>query len=463
MAVEFKLPELGENIDSGDVVKVLVKAGETLAKDQAVLELETEKVTVEVPSTVSGKVKKVHVKPGDKVKVGQVILTLDEAAGAEPVAEAKAERKVEAPPAAPPIPTAEKRREERVVAAETAEEPAEETVTPRAEVVDIRRAARPAAEAAKKVAPAAPSVRRMARELGVDINDVPGSGPGGRISVDDVRNYARSVIAAATAGRSSAAISSGGAAPAAAPVPIPETLPDFSRWGEVERQPMRAIRRKTAEHMAYAWATIPHVTQFDRADITEFEQLRKQYAKKAEAAGGKLTVTAILLKVVAAALRLYPQFAASLDMAREEIIYKKYCHIGVAVDTDRGLLVPVIRDVDRKNILEISAELTRLAERAREKKLTLEEMEGGVFSITNLGGIGGTGFSPIVNSPEVAILGVARASTEGVWRNGQLEPRLVLPLSLSYDHRLIDGAAAARFLRWVAEALEQPFLLALEG
>jgi pyruvate dehydrogenase E2 component (dihydrolipoamide acetyltransferase) len=215
--------------------------------------------------------------------------------------------------------------------------------------------------------------------------------------------------------------------------------------------------------MHRSWSTIPHVTQFDKVDITELEQLRVRFGQKAEAGGGKLTVTAIILKVIASALRVFPQFNASLDMARSEIIFKKYFHIGVAVDTDRGLLVPVIRDVGKKNILDVSVELSQMADKARNKKLTLEEMQGGTFTITNLGGIGGTHFSPIVNAPEVAILGVSRASTEAVFIDGKFEPRLMLPLSLSYDHRLIDGADAVRFLRWIVEALEEPFLLALEG
>ena len=226
---------------------------------------------------------------------------------------------------------------------------------------------------------------------------------------------------------------------------------------------MSNIRRKTAEHLAQAWASIPQVTQYDKADITSLEEELRSDASRAEKAGGKLTVTAVALKVVAAALQVFPQFAASVDVARNEIIYKKYSHIGVAVDTDRGLLVPVVRDAGKKNIIQLSRELSQLAEKARNRKLGLEEMEGGVFTITNLGGIGGTNFSPIVNYPEVAILGLSRSQTEPVYVNGQFAPRLMLPLSLSYDHRLIDGADAARFLRWVAEAVEQPFLLPLEG
>jgi pyruvate dehydrogenase E2 component (dihydrolipoamide acetyltransferase) len=244
------------------------------------------------------------------------------------------------------------------------------------------------------------------------------------------------------------------------------TLPDFTKWGAVERQPMSNIRRATAERMTQSWVTIPHVTQFDKADITDLEQLRQRYdVQRAQSAGGKLTITAIVLKVVAAALKRFPQFNASVDMATHEVIHKAYYHIGVAVDTDRGLLVPVIRHVDQKNILELSVELTQLAERARSRKTTLEEMQGGTFTITNLGGLGGTNFTPIINAPEVAILGLARSSMEPVYNDstGRFTPRLMLPLALSYDHRLIDGADGVRFLRWVVEVLQQPFLLALEG
>jgi len=241
-----------------------------------------------------------------------------------------------------------------------------------------------------------------------------------------------------------------------------EELPDFTRWGEVERQPMSKVREKTARHLSYAWATIPHVTQFDKADITELEQLRQRFAKPVEAAGGKLTITVILLKIIAVALKRFPQFNASVDMDRKEIIYKKYINIGVAVDTDRGLLVPVIKQVDNKNLTQLARELTELAQKARDRKLTLEEMQGGNFSISNLGGIGGTGFSPVVNSPEVAILGVSRSEMQQVFQTGEYRSRLMMPLSLSYDHRLIDGADAARFLRWVAETMEQPFRILLE-
>jgi pyruvate dehydrogenase E2 component (dihydrolipoyllysine-residue acetyltransferase) len=450
MSIDFNLPELGENVTTGDVLRVLVKPGDTIAKDQSVVELETDKATIEVPSSVAGQVKDVKVKPGDKVKVGQAILSVDDGAqGAPKPAQAKSEpAKADAKADAPA--KAEKEDDEAVARPFQGRDQGDG-----GKVVDISRGARAAAEPAEPdepPAPAAPSVRRMARELGIDIGDVPGSGPGGRISIDDVTAHARQVM-------SGAGQPAGGAVPTVA-------LPDFTRWGEIDRQPMRAVRRKTAEHLSAAWATIPHVTQHDLADITQLEELRKKYAKQAEAAGGNLTVTAIAVKVVASALRVFPQFNTSIDLANETIIFKKYVHIGVAVDTDRGLLVPVIRHADTKNILQLATELAQLSEKARNRKLSLDEMQGGCFSISNLGGIGGTSFTPIVNAPEVAILGISRARMEPVYRgpeSGEFSARLMLPLSLSYDHRAIDGADGARFLRWVAEAFEQPFLLALQG
>jgi len=294
--------------------------------------------------------------------------------------------------------------------------------------------------------PAAPSVRRYARELGVDLAQISGTGPGGRIGQDDVTAHVKQ------------AMTGGGAARSAALHAPP--LPDFSKWGAIETKPMSNIRRKTAEHLSIAWQA-PHVTQHDRADVTELEAFRKAYGPRVEKAGGKLTVTAILIKLVAMAIDRFPQFASSVDMAHDAIVMKKYRHIGIAVDTPNGLLVPVIRDVDRKTIADIAVELGTVSQKARDKKLSLEEMSGGVFSISNLGGIGGTAFTPIVNQPEVAILGVSRGGIEPVWKDGQFVPREMLPLSLSYDHRVIDGADAARFLRWIAEALEQPLTMLL--
>ena len=470
---DFTLPELGENIEEGDVVRVLVRPGDTLQHDQPVLELETDKATIEVPSSVSGVIKEVRVKPGDKVKVGQAILAVEEGTG-ESKADAKAAPAKDAAPeqeaapgkgAAPRQDAASKTDaavegglsqdvQSRRPSGEAATRGAQEREQGVGEteggtqgrspgrVVDIS-AARPTAPPPSAPVPAAPSTRRFARELGLDVAEVPGAGPGGRISMDDVKAHARRVISGST-GR-----------PGAVP------LPDFSKWGDVERQPMRAIRRKTAERLAAAWAAVPHVTQCDKADITDLEQLRQKYGKRVEDAGGKLTVTAIALKVVAAALRTFPEFNSSIDAGNQELILKKYVHIGVAVDTDAGLLVPVIRDVDRKTITELSVELAEAAAKAKARKLALEEMEGGCFTITNLGGIGGTYFTPIVNSPEVAILGMSRATMEPVNVNGDFEARLMMPLSLSYDHRVIDGATAIRFLRWVCESFEQPFVMSL--
>ena len=307
--------------------------------------------------------------------------------------------------------------------------------------------------------PAAPSVRRFAREIGVDVHQVRGSGMSGRISIEDVKAYAKALneqIQTWLPGQQGG-LSTGNVGVAR------ETLPDFSKWGEIERQQMSNIRRKTAEHLSYAWATIPHVTQFDKADITDLEKLRKQFGKKVEEAGGKLTVTAVLLKVLASALKVFPQFNSSVDMEKNEIVFKKFVNVGIAVDTDRGLLVPVIRDVDKKNIIQLSVELQEVSKKARDKKLSLEDMQCGCFTISNLGGIGGTYFTPIVNSPEVAILGVSKSSYEPVYINEKFEPRLMMPLSLSYDHRIIDGADGIRFLRWIVNALENPFLLSLEG
>ncbi len=462
MPTDFTLPELGEQIESGDVLRVLVKPGDTLVKDQPVLELETDKATIEVPSSLAGTVKEIKVKAGDKVKVGQVILRVeDDGAAAAPKstpAKAVPAKAVAAANPAGDTPRAGASGDESAganspstrIGSETAS--ADEAPARGTNVVDITRGARAAAEPAARElpqAPAAPSVRRMARELGVEIGEVPGSGPNGRVSVEDVKSHAKRLLEGG--GRTGSAVGSHVA------------LPDFARWGAVERQPMRAIRRKTAEHLSAAWATIPHVTQFDLADLTGLEELRKKYARQVEAAGGNLTVTSIAVKVAAAALRVFPQFNASIDMAADEIIVKKYVNIGVAVDTDRGLLVPVIRDADRKNIVQLSVELVQLSDKARTHKIALEDMQGGCFSISNLGGIGGTYFTPIVNAPEVAILGLSRARTEPIYKDGGFEPRLMLPLSLSYDHRAIDGADGIRFLRWIAEALEQPFLLSLQG
>jgi pyruvate dehydrogenase E2 component (dihydrolipoamide acetyltransferase) len=436
---DFILPELGENIAAGDVLRILVQPGDTIARDQAVLELETDKATIEVPSSVAGTITEIKVKAGDKVKVGQAILSVADGSAS---AAAPAPAKLAPVQAAPPPPVAA---------------PAPVDVPRPEKVVDISRGVRPSVEQPSSggpAAPAAPSVRRMARELGVDIDDVAGTGDEGRISIEDVKAHAKRLIATGGAPATAGAASRHVAA---------EPLPDFSKWGAVERQPMRGVRRKTAEHLGSSWATIPMVTQYDLADITGFDDIRKRHAKQAGESAPALTVTALAIKIVAAALKAFPQFNVSIDMAAEEIIIKKYIHIGVAVDTDRGLLVPVVRDADTKSLLQVSAEVAALAAKARSRKLTLDEMQGATFSISNLGGIGGTSFTPLVNSPEVAILGLSRGRMEPVFKDGQFVPRMMLPLSLSYDHRAIDGADGARFVRWVAEVFEQPFLLSLQG
>ncbi len=460
------------------MLRVLVKPGETIARDQPVIELETEKATVEVPSSVAGVVKDIRVKPGDKVQVGGVILTVDEngAGGATP---SEAPTAAAVAPASEPEPQpAEPKPDQKVVSMPRAArpEPAESPAPHGAGAVgtppkpaEPPKAAEPAKSAAPPpadrgpAAPASPGVRRLAREIGVDINDVQGTGPDGRISEEDVKEHARRILTSVPLGAAATRLAAG--APAAA------QLPDFTKWGEVERQPMSNIRRTTSTRLSHAWNTVPHVTQCDKADITGMEELRRKYREQVRAAGGDLTVTAMLVKVLAVAVTQFPQFNASLDQDNDQIIFKKYVNVGVAVDTERGLLVPVIRQADQKNLTQIAVEVHQLAERARERKLTLEEMSGGGITISNLGGIGGTYFTPIVNWPEVAILGVSRGILEPIWRNnpstgsgqGTFEPRQRLPLSLSYDHRVIDGADAMRFLRWVVEAIEQPFLLSLVG
>jgi len=475
MATEFKL------VQAGTLAKVLVSVGDTIEEEQPVLELETDKAVVEVPSDVAGVVQEIHVQAGQKLEEGATIFTMAAAGATESSTQSSVPATQESVPPAPgesqsasgngsgngsvngSANSAAKSEEDDGMTQHTAPGIEAEKGVPVGDNGATNGASNgdfsngssgggTVAAPAKKGSSvaAAPSVRRLARELGVDIAQVEGSGNHGRISFADVKNFLQRNT-------------NGGAASSTGYSVPPIQLPDFSRYGEVERQTMSGIRRATAAHMARCWATVPHVTQFDRVDITELEKLRKQFGPKAEKAGGKLTVTAIALKVVASALKTFPQFNASIDMAGNEIVLKKYINIGVAVDTDRGLLVPVIRDVDKKNILELTTELTTVGEKARTKKTTLEEMQGGCFTITNLGGIGGTNFTPIVNTPEVAILGISRSTTEPVWNGTSFEPRMMMPLSLSYDHRAIDGADGARFLRWIAQALEQPFLLSLEG
>jgi pyruvate dehydrogenase E2 component (dihydrolipoamide acetyltransferase) len=440
MPVEFKLPDLGENVASADVISVLVNVGDTIKKEQPVIEAETEKAVMEIPSTVEGKVTELKVKKGDKVKPGQLILVVD-AAGAAAAPAAKAA----APAAAKPAAAAPLRGAS--VAASSAPAPAASGVAGGAAAPVATASAAvpftnsPTSGGDRLPVPAAPSVRQFAREIGVDIQQVPGTGPGGRISIDDVKAFARTRPAAPGSG---AAGANGSAKP-------------------VEREPWSKIRKVTAAQMSKSWSQVVLVTEHAKADVTDLETLRQKFKEKAEKAGGKLTVTAMLVKTVASALKVFPKLNASIDTEKEETVLKKYYNIGVAVDTPRGLVVPVIKDADKKSMVQIAVELSQLSAKARDGKLVPDDMSGGTFSISNLGGLGIGHFTPIVNVPEVAILGVGLAENEPVWQKDKFVPRLRMPLSLSFDHRLIDGAEAARFLKWIIEAVEQPLLISLEG
>ncbi|MCX6174771.1 MAG: 2-oxo acid dehydrogenase subunit E2 [Ignavibacteriales bacterium] len=468
MIVDFRLPHLGDGIHSADVIKILVKEGDNINTDQVVVEIETDKATVEIPSDISGIVKKVYVKDGQKAEVGEPLVAIEVSSLQSAVGSEKEEVRKEKES------EIRNKKSEGELVVEPVVNNQSLITSNRSLITENEQSSIPSPidlvhhmpkiitvpkNISKVVVPAAPSVRRFTREIGVDISLVRGSGSSGRISIEDVKAYAKTLneqIQTWLPGQQGGFTLGGVGA-------VKESLPDFSKWGEIEHQSMSNIRRKTAEHLSYSWSTVPHVTQFDKADITELENLRKQFGKKVIEAGGKLTVTAILLKVIASAFKVFPQFNTSVDVDKSEIIFKKFINVGVAVDTDRGLLVPVIRDVDKKNIIQLSIELQEVSKKARDKKLSLEEMQGGCFTISNLGGIGGTYFTPIVNSPEVAILGVSKSSYEPVYINEKFEPRLIMPLSLSYDHRIIDGADGIRFLKWVVNALENPFLLSLEG
>jgi pyruvate dehydrogenase E2 component (dihydrolipoamide acetyltransferase) len=472
MASEIKLPELGENLPGGTVLDVRVKPGDTVRQGQTLLEVEAEKATLEVPSPSAGRIARLLVNKGDSIQVGQSLCVIEETDGAKqgaakeaPVREAPAAKTEPEPRRATEEveePSKPDEAENQVAAALPAGGAAKQAAAERrprwqAEKpapAERRGEAHPTgdghqktaalpAPAGEKTVPAGPATRRLARELGVDLRQVPGSASGGRVTQDDIKAYVRELAT--------------GKAVRGPGVQVPP-LPDFERWGPIERRPLDGVRRKTAEQMSLAWSVIPHVTQHDQADITDLEAFRRQ-----QEGGPKLTITAFALKAAAIALRQFPQFNSSLDQAAGQLVFKKYYHLGVAVDTDRGLLVPVLRDVDRRSIRELAQELATVAERARQKKLPVEEMRGGTFTITNLGGIGGTGFSPIVNYPEVAILGLSRSCLQPVVREGQIVPRLLLPLSLSYDHRVIDGADAARFTRRLAELLESPMTMLLHA
>ena len=422
--MDVKLPKLGEGADSGVVVGIFVKEGDTIAKDQAILELENEKAVASIPSTAAGVVEKVHVKSGDRISAGQKILTLAGGAAAPAAAPAPAA-------AAAPKPAAKKAPAKP---APTVDEADEEPV---AEVAD---------EIVNENPVTSPSIRKMARELGIDLRKIAGSESGGRIMAADVRNYIQRLIRAAARPAPVAAE----AAPAkAAPVQI-----DFSQWGPILKKPVTQLRKVIARRMSESWNTVARVTQFDDLDFTRLGELRKKFAPEYEKKGVKLTLTPFVLKAVAATLKQHSIFNSSLDEVAGEIIIKEYVHLGIAVDTEQGLMVPVIRDVDKKSLFDLAKELEQLAARARDRKITADEMKGGTFTISNQGAIGGAHFTPIINLPEVAILGLGRGAMKPVVRDGKIETRLLTPMALSYDHRVVDGGAAARFTVDLLKAFE---------
>lgn len=462
MAKEFKLPNLGEGITGGDVVQVLVAEGDTIKAEQPILEIETDKAVVEVPCSFGGVVAKLHVKQGEKVKVGQPLISVNVDSQADASASTGRPDKRESADtkAAPAQGTepAEKPSKEASGNKKREEKPAPTAQrTPPAPIVEAAlpgESPRSTALREDELVPAGPATRRLARELGVDLHQVAATRPGERLTEEDVKEYAKQRL---TQGDGSGA---GGAGAAGVRIP---PLPDFSQWGPVQREPLSSLQRKTAENVAVSWSVAPHVTQFDEADISALEALRKRHRSRAGEGSVKLTVTAFVLKAVAIAIKEFPRFNSSLDMRTNELILKNYCHIGVAVDTPAGLIVPVIRDVDKKRVLDIAAELEAMAERTRQRKVALEELRGGTFTVTNLGGIGGTAFTPVINHPEVAILGLGRSREQPIIRDEQWATRLMLPLCLSYDHRVINGADGARFTRRLVALLEDPEMLLLES
>jgi len=413
LIMDVKLPKLGEGADSGVVVNVFVKEGDQVARDQAILELENEKAVASIPSTAAGVVTKIYVKSGDKISVGQRLLSLS--GGDQPVAAAAPAAKRAAPEPEP-----------ETLVEESAAEDGEEIPKPVAAPV------------------ASPSVRRLARELRIDLSKVRGSEAGGRIVTGDIRAYLVRLQKAADKPKA--------AAPAPAK-PVAESI-DFSKWGPVTKKPLTQLRQVIARRMWESWNAIPHVTQFDDADFTRLNELRKKYAPAYEKKGAKLTLTPLVLKALVETLKKHPIFNSSLDEVAQEVVIKEYFHIGIAVDTEQGLIVPVIRDVDRKSVLDLAKELEQLAQKARDRKVTAEELKGGTFTITNQGAIGGAHFTPIINKPEVAILGLGRGAMKPVVRDGKIEVRMMTPLGLSYDHRVIDGGAAARFMVDLVKAME---------
>ncbi|MCP9200828.1 2-oxo acid dehydrogenase subunit E2 [Gramella sp. GC03-9] len=461
MAEEIKIPQISEGVDKATVNEVLVSEGDQIEKDQSLIVVESDKASVEIPSPKAGTVEAIKVKEGDEVEVGDVILTLEvsedesekdseedteEKSNEEDDSQDKEEEETEEDSEKEKSKESKKKDKEKESSEdkEDTSEKEEEEKSDKDQKPDKQKDKKSDADKDEKSGsgkaenvPASPGVRRFAREIGVDITEVSGSGEGGRISKEDVKSHTKSGKKEEKSSLSK--------------------LPDFSKWGETEVKPLSNIRKATAKGTSAAWKEIPHVFQFEEADISGIEEFMEKNSEKAEKAGGKLSITAILIKIAATALQRFPKFNASVDMENEEMILKKYVNIGVAVDTEKGLLVPVIKDADKKGLIDISVQLVNLAGKARDGELDPDSMKGGNFSISNLGGFGGTNFTPIIYHPQVAILGVSRAVKRPVYVEDKLEPRSILPLSLSYDHRLIDGAEGVQFLNWIAKALEDPY------
>lgn len=423
--MDVKLPKLGEGADSGVVVSLAVSEGDQVTKGQTILELENEKAVAAIPSSAAGTIRKINVKVGDRISVGQVILSLDGAGGGAAAEPAEKKKGPKSAPKAKAAAAPETEEEEAAPESEEAEGEADET----------------AADKAGFPPPAAPSIRRLARDIGLDLRLIRGSESGGRITLDDIKGYIQKLQKQAARGKT--------APPGAAPTPAkaPAEQIDFSQWGPVSKKPLSPIRQTISRRMVENNISIPHVTQFDEADISALNDLRKKLAPEYEKKGARLTLTSFVLKAVANTLQKFPIFNSSLDEVSNELVLKEYYHLGLAVDTEQGLLVPVIREVDKKDLLQLSKDIQELAEKARARKISLDEMKGGTFTISNQGGIGGAHFTPIINKPEVAILGLGRGALKPVvTKENKIEPRLLMPLALSYDHRVIDGGEAARFI-----------------
>lgn len=442
-SIDFELPPLGEGVESADVAEIVVTEGDTVSEGDPLMELETEKAVVELPSEYSGKITKIHVSEGDTVAVGSVVITFE---ASSPVA-AKGDHQTSSSP------PAQSQSQPQSKPAEPSE-PQKKSTPASASAVATPQASSDTESNGTPV-PAAPSTRRLARQLGVDLRLVQGTGSGGRISAEDVQAFVKNRIQGLTTTRPET--SAGGAISGGALAPPP--LPDFSKHGVIEREKMNKLSRTAAENLTVSWNVIPHVTQHDRADITDLEAARKRFGQGIGKNGPKVTMTAIVIKALTTCLQGFPKFNSSLDPETHEIVYKKYFNIGCAVDTPNGLVVPVIKDCDNKSILQIAADLTELAGKARDRKLSMDDMQGATCTVTNLGGIGGVGFTPIVNYPEVCILGMSRGQKELKMIDGQVQERLMLPISLSYDHRVINGADAARFVVTFCNLLNDPFQL----